>query len=139
MADRRIALAAQLFGITGGSESQCAMAHRIGELILADLIHHATDAWKDCGAGVLVIRQTTRDAIWSDAADIRSQLAIAEQQQDSGMIRILRSMLTRLDDLNIERQVPIAFADHHGLRFYLLDTANPTTTLKALIAAAAGA
>lgn len=139
MADRRLTLAKQLFGITDGGDAQLQMASRIGEVILADLIHHGQTAWHELGPGVLIIRQSAGDAIWSDAADIRAQLLIAEQDDDDGMIRVLRSMLSRLEDLVIEQQVPMAFADHHGLRFYLLDTANPTTTLKALLAAAAGA
>jgi len=138
MADRRITLARQLFGLTDGSDAQVAMASRIGEVILADLIRHSADAWKDCGPGVLVIRQSTQDAIWSDADDIRAQLQTAERHEDQGMVRVLRSMLSRLDDLVIEQQVPVAFADHHGLRFYLLNVDEPATTLKALIAAAAG-
>lgn len=133
MADRRIALARQLFGIDTGSETQVAMASRIAEAILLDMIRHATDAWNSEGPGVLVIRTTFNDARWSPAPMIEENLERADAAGDDGMATAFRSTLRALDRLDIEQQVPIAIADHRGWRLLLIPTDNPASQITELL------
>jgi len=93
MASRQRELAAQLFGLTDGSEAQVKMASRISEAILSDLIQHATKAWREDGPGVLVIRRTKDDARWSPAGMLEQNLAIAESAGDSAMARAFADTL----------------------------------------------
>lgn len=133
MADRRIALARQLFGIDTGSEVQVAMAARIAEAILRDLIRHATEAWNSEGVGVLVIRTVCNDARWSPAEMIEENLAKAEAAGDTGMATAFASTLRALDRLDIEQQVPVAIADHRGWRLLLIPTENPAAHVQELL------
>lgn len=133
MSDRRIVLARQLFGIDTGSEVQVAMASRIAEAILQDLIKHATDAWRTEGPGVLVIRTTCNDARWSPSAMVEENLNKADAAGDSGMATAFRSTLRAIDRLDIEQQVPIAIADHRGWRLMLVPTDNPASGIPELL------
>lgn len=133
MSDRRIVLARQLFGIDTGSETQVAMASRIAEAILQDMIRHAADAWRTEGPGVLVIRTTCNDARWSPAAMVAENLGKAESAGDSGMATAFRSTLRAIENLDIEQQVPIAIADHRGWRLMLVPTDNPAAHVTELL------
>ena len=134
MASRQRELAAQLFGLTDGSEAQVKMASRISEAILSDLIQHATKAWREDGPGVLVIRRTKDDARWSPAGMLEQNLVIAESAGDSAMARAFADTLKAIASLNIEQVVPIAIADHTGWRLLLLPLDNPAARVAELLA-----
>lgn len=133
MASRQRELAAQLFGITDASEAQTKMASRISEAILSDLIQHGSKAWREDGPGVLVIRRTKDDARWSPAPMLEQNLRIAEGAGDVAMATAFRETLSAIDGLDIERQVPIAIADHNGWRLLLLPTDNPAARVAELL------
>lgn len=130
---RQRQLAASLFGITDASEAQLKMARSVSEAILADLIQHATKAWRDDGPGVLVIRRTKDDARWSPVAMLHQNLRVAEQAGDDAMAFAFASTIKAIDNLDIEQQVPIAIADHNGWRLLLLPVANPAAKVTELL------
>lgn len=136
MSDRRLQLAQQLFGLPDGpaeGEAQIAMAERIGEVILRDLISHATTAWNDCGPGVLVVRRVSDDARWSPAAMLQQNLETARRENDTAMAEAFSSTLEAIGKLNIDERVPIAIADHRGWRLLLLPVDQPEAGLKDLL------
>jgi Cdc6-like AAA superfamily ATPase len=133
MADRRRDLAQQLFGLTDGSETQTKMAARISEAILSDLIQHAQGAWIDEGPGILVIRRTTDDVIWSTVSNIHDNLRRAEDSYDKEMVSCLRDILDHLGRLDIKAEAPIAIADSRGFRLLRLPVVNPAGAIDELL------
>lgn len=133
MPDKRLQLARELFGLTDGGEVQTAMAARIAEAVLSDILQHAAKAWREDGPGVLVIRTTCNDARWSPAAMVEENLQKARSAGDDGMATAFASTLRAIDRLDIEQQVPVAIADHRGWRLLLIPTDNPAGSIPELL------
>jgi hypothetical protein len=134
MADRRRDLAQALFGLTDGSEAQTKMASRISEAILSDLIQQCQKAWTEEGPGVLVIRRTTDDILWSLVEDIQVNLALAERYDDKPMASALRDVLQQLGNLDIETEALLLIASAHSLKLLRLPVSNPAARVQELLA-----
>jgi hypothetical protein len=139
MADRRRELAQKLFGLQdspqGSSETQIKMAARISEAILCDLVQHCQKSWAEEGDGVLIIRRLTDDVIWSTAADIKGQLALAERFGDTEFAGVFRDILSQLANLDIESEGLIAIADSRGLRLLRLPLHGAADSIQSLLEA----
>lgn len=115
------------------SEAQLGMARHISTTILADLVQQVQKSWRHLGPGVLVIRRSADDAIWSDVADINKQRKIAEDAGDAEMASIFHTMLDKLEDIDIEHEVIVAIADPSYFKILTIPAVNPARNLHSIL------
>lgn len=125
-------LTARLFGLprTGAGASDIALAKRVAEAILRDLTTEVQIAWQELGPGILVIRRSADDVIWSTADELQKLRAQAERDNAGTLADAFSDLITRLSSHDHEARSLIAIAGRQDLRVITLSNDEPSRQLE---------
>lgn len=125
-------LVSRLFGLpaTGAGESDIALAKRVAEAILRDLTTEVQIAWQELGPGILVIRRSADDVLWSTADELMDLRAAADRNGDDTLAEAFRDLLQQLSNHDHEARSLIAIAGLRDLRVVCLDNDDPSKQIE---------
>lgn len=114
------------------SREQLQMAKAAARVMLMDMAGNIGRLWKKLGPGVLVVMGNHK-SMWSTADHIESQRQLALRSGDEAMAETFASVLRRLDRINPESDVLMAFASSKGLKVLQMPIDCPSQRLEEFI------
>ena len=106
----------------------------VSELILCDLVDIALNGVQKRGAGSLFVNliDPSRESVYMSGDDIQQDLYLAEKDENEEVIKMLREVLTQVDENDWENNVVFTFITHDGTRTYSVEAGGSTESFRAL-------
>lgn len=108
------------------------------ELILTDLINVAMNGVETKGAGSLVINLVNDSTTYMSGHDVEIDLVSAEREEDTEIVKFLRSLIAEIDENDWSKNVLITLISDAGTRTFSLEAGGGQESLRAITAEFSG-
>ena len=108
----------------------------VSELILCDLVDIALNGVQKRGAGSLFVNliDPSRESVFMSGEDLQQDLYLAEKDENKEVIKMLREVLTQVDENDWKNNVVFTFITHDGTRTYSVEAGGSAESFRALAA-----
>ena len=125
-------VASNKFGQEKEQEQKFLMA--TAELILSDLVDIAINGLEKKGPGTLVINLLNDSTTYMTGESIEFDIAIAEREEDTDILEMLRGLIERIDTNDWKQTVLITLISDAGTRTFAVEAGGSQESLRALAA-----
>ena len=123
-------VASNKFGQEKEQEQKFLMA--TAELILSDLVDIAINGLEKKGPGTLVINLLNDSTTYMTGESIEFDIAIAEREEDTDILEMLRGLIERIDTNDWKQTVLITLISDAGTRTFAVEAGGSQESPRAL-------